>query len=117
MHKYGRKNLALVHILMQSPYITKIRREIAVTFTTYVGNAGGLLGLCIGFSFMTGIEILYHLFLFFKGLNKKAWSKQKQIIGIHVENHVHQNELLSSKTQTSIKMVEDELHQIAMYPK
>ena len=56
---YGKENLSLLHILIQSPYITKIKRDVAMTFTSYVANTGGLLGLCLGFSFISGVEILY----------------------------------------------------------
>ena len=59
LHEYGRQNLALVHVMIQSPYITKIKRDVAMTFTTYIANAGGLLGLCLGFSFISAIEILF----------------------------------------------------------
>ena len=61
MYKYGRKNLALIHVMIQSPYSTKIKRDVAMTFTTYIANSGGLLGLCLGFSFMSGIEIIFFL--------------------------------------------------------
>ena len=61
MYKYGRKNLALIHVMIQSPYFTKIKRDVAMTFTTYIANSGGLLGLCLGFSFMSGIEIIFCL--------------------------------------------------------
>ena len=56
---YGRENLALVKVIMQSPYVTKIKRDVAMSFTAYVANTGGLLGLCLGFSFISGIEILF----------------------------------------------------------
>jgi hypothetical protein len=57
--KYGRENLALVRIMIQSPYATKIKRDLAMTITSYIANAGGLLGLCLGFSFISGIEVLF----------------------------------------------------------
>ena len=57
--KYGRENLALVRIMIQSPYATKIKRDLAMTTTSYVANTGGLLGLCLGFSFISGIEMLF----------------------------------------------------------
>ena len=61
MYTYGRENLALIHVVVQSPYITKIKRDVEMTFTTYIANSGGLLGLCIGFSFMSGLEIVFCL--------------------------------------------------------
>ena len=59
LYQYGRKNLALIHIMVQSPYVTKIKRDVAMPFITFVANSGGLLGLCIGFSFISAIEILF----------------------------------------------------------
>ena len=61
MVQYGRDNLALVRVIMQSPYATKIKRDLAMTMTDYIANTGGLLGLCLGFSFISGIEILFFL--------------------------------------------------------
>ena len=61
MVKYGRENLALVQVIMQSPYVTKIKRDVAMTFTAYVANTGGLLGLCLGFSFISGVELIFWL--------------------------------------------------------
>ena len=59
MVDYAKENLALVQVIIQSPYATKIKRDVAMTFTAYVANTGGLLGLCLGFSFISGIEILF----------------------------------------------------------
>ena len=57
LFKYGRTNLAFVRVMIQSPYVTKTKRDVAMTITNYVANTGGLLGLCLGFSFISGIEI------------------------------------------------------------
>ena len=59
MVEYGRKNLAMVRVMIQSPYVTRIKRDVSMTFTTYVANSGGLLGLCVGFSFISGIELIF----------------------------------------------------------
>ncbi len=40
VYGYARENLALVHLVIQSPYVTKIKQDIAMTFTTYVANTG-----------------------------------------------------------------------------
>ena len=61
MVEYGRENLALVQVIMQSPYVTKIKRDVAMTLTAYVANTGGLLGLCLGFSFISGVELIFWL--------------------------------------------------------
>ena len=49
----------MVHVMVQSPYVTKIKRDVAMSFVTFVANSGGLLGLCIGFSFISAVELLY----------------------------------------------------------
>ena len=60
---------------MQSPYITKIRNDVAMSFTTYIANSGGLLGLCIGFSFMSGIEIVFYACWLFGEYKKRSFPK------------------------------------------
>ena len=75
MYKYGQQNLALVHIMMQSPYVTKIRNDVAMSLTTYIANSGGLLGLCIGFSFMSGIEIVFYVCWLFGEYKKRSLAK------------------------------------------
>ncbi len=54
--------VALIFVLLskmfpRDPYV------VAITFTNFVANTGGLLGLCLGFSFVSAVEILYHCFL------------------------------------------------------
>ena len=83
MYQYGRQNLALIHVMVQSPYVTKIKRDVASSFVTFVANTGGLLGLCIGFSFISAVELVYWICCIChigikKLLNKKV-VPQKQI--------------------------------------
>ena len=59
MYQYGRDNLALIHIVIQSPYVTKIKRDVEMTFTSYIANTGGIIGLCLGFSFISGFELIF----------------------------------------------------------
>lgn len=63
VQKYGSENLARVRIMIRNPYVTKISRDQAMTFTSYVANTGGLLGLCIGASFISLFEVFYHCIL------------------------------------------------------
>ena len=61
LNDYGKKNLAMVRIMIQNPYVTKMKRDVAMTYTTYIANSGGLLGLCLGFSFISGVELVFWL--------------------------------------------------------
>ena len=59
LFQYGRENVAMVRVMIQSPYVTKIRRDVAMSFLNYVSSTGGLLGLFLGFSFISAIEIFF----------------------------------------------------------
>ena len=59
LYHYARNNLAYIQVMIQSPYITRIKRDVAMTITSYVANAGGLMGLCLGFSFISCIEMIF----------------------------------------------------------
>ena len=59
IHRYGKKNLASIHVLIQNPYVLTINRDVAMSFTSYIANTGGLLGLCLGFSFVSAIEVFF----------------------------------------------------------
>ena len=73
MYEYGKNNLAFIRIVIQSPYVTKIQRDVAVSFTSFVANTGGLLGLCLGFSFISGVELVFWCCCCCcKGFNHKA---------------------------------------------
>ncbi len=76
MFNYARNNLALLKVFIKDPYYTKIRKDEQMSFTTFVGNAGGLAGLCMGMSLLSIFEVFYHCtnicfaYLFKSGLQK-----------------------------------------------
>ena len=70
MFKYGEENLALMYIYFQSPHLTKIMRNIDVTFVNYIANTGGLLGLFLGFSVISLFELLYWLYMCLRSVTK-----------------------------------------------
>ena len=73
--------------MIQSPYVTKIKRDVAMTFTTYIANSGGLLGLCVGFSFMSGIEIFFYFCCLCKNLHKKIRLKKRNKVSDQAKNY------------------------------
>ena len=40
--------------------MTKYKRDVAMTWITWIANTGGLMGLCMGMSFVSIAEILYY---------------------------------------------------------
>ncbi len=58
---YARQNLALVHVYVKRPVVTKIVRDQRIPVIWFVANCGGILGLCMGFSIVTVFEVLHYL--------------------------------------------------------
>ncbi len=62
VNHYATSNLASVKIAYRTPYVQAIQADLEMSFTTFVGNTGGMLGLFMGFSLVTIVEVFY-LFL------------------------------------------------------
>jgi len=60
--EYARENLVMFNIFIKDPYAKRFQKDEKITKTSYIANSGGLLGLCMGFSLISGAEILYHCF-------------------------------------------------------
>ncbi len=58
--KYARNNFALLNVLIKDPYYTLIKRDEQITLITFIANAGGLMGLCMGLGAVSSFEIFYH---------------------------------------------------------
>ena len=79
VHKYAKDNIAVIELFVKDPYYTNTKRDVAITLTTFIGNAGGLMGLCLGLSFITLFEVVYHcLFACFPAVNILIGNTQKQ---------------------------------------
>ena len=53
------KDIAVVDFIFESNTVFEYRREQKMIFVQYISQIGGLLGLWMGFSFISAIEILY----------------------------------------------------------
>ncbi|KAK2717807.1 hypothetical protein QYM36_006566, partial [Artemia franciscana] len=60
---YVRKNLAMVHVFYKERTGTLYIRDIRYGWEDIVASIGGLLGLGVGFSFISAIEVLYFLLI------------------------------------------------------
>jgi len=58
--KYAKKNLALLKIFIKDPFYSRVKRDEESTFIAFLGNTGGLLGLCMGLSIVSIFEIVFH---------------------------------------------------------
>ena len=96
--RYTKENIAKVNIFLKDPFVQKMVREEKISPITFVGTVGGLLGLFLGFSFMSCLEIVYMfcIWLFSNGtkMNEKLEKSTKNSITpiqinsnvIHVQN-------------------------------
>ena len=68
---YTRDNVVKIKLFFRDPYYTKYVKDVSVSFNSYIGNTGGLLGLCTGMSLVSLFEIFYYLVKFLGTIQKK----------------------------------------------
>ena len=56
---YTEQNVALVTVFMDKPYCVKILQEVKFTTISLIGNIGGVLGLCLGGSLVSLVELVW----------------------------------------------------------
>jgi hypothetical protein len=57
--KYAAENFAILRVLISHPYYTLIMQDQEISYITYIGNVGGLMGLSMGLSFISIFEMVY----------------------------------------------------------
>ena len=58
---YAKNNLVMLHVLIKEPYVKRYVKDEKMPIISYIANIGGLLGLWLGFSIITGVEMVYHV--------------------------------------------------------
>jgi hypothetical protein len=58
--EYSKNNIAMLNIFIKDPFYSKIKREEQMTIVSFIGNAGGLMGLCLGLSMISIFEMFYY---------------------------------------------------------
>uniref|UniRef100_A0A182PGQ2 Pickpocket n=1 Tax=Anopheles epiroticus TaxID=199890 RepID=A0A182PGQ2_9DIPT len=61
--QYAKENLALIYIFVKDTYYRSFTKGELVGFTDFLSNVGGLLGLFLGFSIISLIEVIYFVTL------------------------------------------------------
>ena len=56
-----KKDIAMVTFFFETSTVFEYTREERMTSIQYISQMGGLLGLCIGFSLISGVEVIYWL--------------------------------------------------------
>ena len=62
LYEYAKANFAILKIFINYPFYTRMTRDEETTLLSVIANAGGLLGLCMGLSFVSIFEIFYFCF-------------------------------------------------------
>ena len=64
LFEYAQNNIVSLEIFIKDPFYTKIKRDQQMTIISFIGNAGGLLGLCMGLSMISLFEVFYYFIAF-----------------------------------------------------
>ncbi len=64
LFQYAAENFAVLYIFIKDPYYTLILKDESMSIISFIGNAGGLVGLSMGLSFVSVFEVFYHCFTF-----------------------------------------------------
>ena len=67
---------------MSDPFYTQIIRDKPMTWTQFIGNTGGLIGLCLGFSFVSIVEIFYHSMLAVAAFCRRRKQMEQNLVWI-----------------------------------
>ncbi len=64
LYSYAKTNFAVFEVYFKDPFYTLIKRDEHMPLLSFIGNAGGLLSLCMGLSLISIFEIFYHFMNF-----------------------------------------------------
>ena len=65
--KYAKDNTAILTMFIREPFATRIKVDEDTSIIDAISNIGGIMGLCMGFSLVTLVEISYHIICLFYG--------------------------------------------------
>ena len=68
LFEYAQNNIVSLEIFIKDPFYTKIKRDQQMTIISFIGNAGGLLGLCMGLSMISLFEVFYYFIAFINNM-------------------------------------------------
>ena len=74
VYLYSRENLIKLRMYIKDPYVTRYMTQEKIRQISFVGTIGGSLGLFLGFSFISVVEIFTLLTLVLKKL-MSVWMK------------------------------------------
>lgn len=75
------KNHIILHVYYGTLHCSRYIHDTHQNWLDFLASTGGLLGLVLGFSFLTGFELIYLLIIrtFFVYMNSKFGSSKKRL--------------------------------------
>jgi hypothetical protein len=64
LYKYANNNFLALRVFIRDPYYTSIKTDEQMSLLSFLGNAGGLVGLYCGLSVVSIFEMCYHSIIF-----------------------------------------------------
>ena len=88
--QYTRENIAKVYIYLREPFVKEVIREEKITLIQFIGSTGGLLGLFLGFSVVSLVEIFYMIFLWLANKvtqHSSSFNMDKDVVSQNSQNN------------------------------
>jgi hypothetical protein len=60
IYHYTKENFVVLQVYISNSYYTLFKRDEQISAITFISNTGGLLGLCMGMSFISIFEMFYY---------------------------------------------------------
>ena len=80
--KYAKDNTAMLTMFIREPFATRIKVDEDTSIIDAISNIGGIMGLCMGFSIVTLVEVGYHLICLLIGwIADKEDDKNGDLVG------------------------------------
>ena len=83
--RYVKENVIGIQVFFDSPYVQVFERKAKMSIPTLLSNIGGMMGLCLGFSLLSVVEIFYFVFLWMK--TKINSMTSSTIIKVHPQSN------------------------------
>merc|ERR1719229_591356 len=74
------QDIALLYVYFGQPTTTEYIRVVSLSWVGFLAQAGGLIGACLGFSFISLVEVIYWFIIRFCRLSKMEKEKERLAI-------------------------------------
>ena len=80
---YAKENIAMVTIYIREPFTEEILISERISPLAFISDIGGLMGLFMGCSFVSAVEVIYHITKVFSTLTMYTASQKHESTLLH----------------------------------